>query len=287
MVSVADLGAPARPFLKWAGGKAKLAEQLTRLAPPLRSYDVYIEPFLGGGAFYFHLRNQNGIRCAFLSDRNQALVTTYLAVREHTKALIERLYSLQRWHRENPEASYREARNRFNGLPGDAAPEIVASLFIYLNKTCFNGLYRVNKHGAFNTPIGKFKTQPTICDVDTILAAERALRLANITRADFETTIMRHATRESFVYLDPPYDPVSETSNFIAYAGEFGKTEQIRLRLTLGRLPCRWMLSNSDTPFIRQLYADYHVTEIKASRAINSKAEKRGPVPELVIRNYK
>lgn len=266
-----------KPFLKWAGGKGRLLEQLRPLLPS--SVETYFEPFLGGGAMFFDLQT----RPAMLSDVNPALVRTYKAVQLDVERVISYLESLM----PAPSAeAYAQVRARYNqGFHERAAH---AAHFIWLNRLCFNGLHRVNKRGHFNVPYGRYKN-PRVLDSDGLRACSKALQGTVVREGGFE--IVLEAAREGdFVYLDPPYVPVSETASFTAYAKDgFGPDEQIALLYMCRELDARgvrFMLSNSNSPSIHALYAGLNITEIKAPRSIAAKAGSRSAVGELVIRNY-
>jgi DNA adenine methylase len=266
--------AQARPFLKWAGGKGQLVETYSRYFPA--AYGAYLEPFLGGGAVFFSLRPPRAI----LSDANDELVDTYKVVKHAAEELIRSL----RKH-ENDHDYYYAIR----ALDPAALPSVErASRFIYLNRTCYNGLYRVNRKGRFNVPFGSYKN-PRICDEEGLRAASAALRGAVLKCGDFEE-VSALAKPDDFVYLDPPYDPVSQTASFTSYFREaFTEEEQRRLAETYRRLDrrgCLLMLSNSDTPLVRDLYSGFNLVSLEARRAINCKSDRRGPVPELLILNY-
>ena len=273
------LGLPqARPFLKWAGGKGKLLPELLPRVP--REFGRYFEPFIGGAAVFLALRGRGLANDASLSDANPRLVDTYSAVRDDVEAVIARLGEFV-----NEEAVYYAIRaQRHDEL---SSTDRVARI-IYLNKTCYNGLYRENRDGAFNVPFGRY-ARPRICDATNLRAAARALAGVLIECRDFEEALMG-AVAGDFVYLDPPYDPVSRTASFTAYhAAGFGEEHQRRLAAVFRALAGRGvqlMLSNSDTPLIRELYQGFGFTEVLAARAINSKGERRGKVTELLIRNY-
>ncbi len=276
----------ARPFLKWAGGKTQLLDAYQPLLPRLSSLATYHEPFVGAGAMYFHLRRTGFITGrAVLSDLNEDLVLTWQCVRDEPEALAARLAELIAVH--DSDAFYRE-RERFNspGLP----PLERAALLIYLNKTGFNGLFRVNKSGHFNVPVGRQSTvRPSVPSAAQLQACSAALRGADILAAPFASVLDR-AREGDFVYFDPPYVPVSATSTFTAYACDgFGEREQELLRdvfVQLDRRGCRVMLSNSGSFEVLRLYRDHDITQVSARRSINSKADARGPVTEVVIRNY-
>jgi len=276
----ADGEISARPFLKWAGGKGQLLEQFAPLLPRAGSYARYFEPFLGSSALFFHLAPHR----AFLSDVNREIVDCYRAVKDHAEDVIRELGK----HRYTPEDYYR-VRDR-------ARPRTLASRAartIYLNKTGYNGLYRVNSAGRFNVPIGKYANpgfaSPTLFGV--LRACARALGAAKLGDGDFARTL-RAAGEGDFVYLDPPYAPVSATADFTAYAaGGFGWSDQERLAKActeLWKRGARVMLSNSDAAPVRRLYEDlgFRIDEVRAARSINSRATSRGKVCELVVRNY-
>jgi len=266
-------GAALRPFLKWAGGKAQLVPDLRRHLPA--AFGRYFEPFLGGGALFFAAQP----RRATLADCNADLIEVYRVVQGDVEALIERL---GRWP--HSRADYYAARAQD---PAALTPVERAARFIYLNRTCYNGLYRVNRQGRFNVPFGRY-TNPRICDTDTLRAASHALRRANLRVADFAAST-RQAGAGDLVYCDPPFDPLSKTALFTSYtAGGFGADEQARLARTCADLAargCRVLVSNSDTPLIRDLYRDFCIVELQARRAINRNANGRGPVTELLIFN--
>ncbi len=276
-VSVAK--APA-PILKWAGGKGRLLAQLEPLLPPGVDEMRHVEPFLGGGALFFARAPER----ALVSDANPALVGTYEAVRDRVEDVI---VGLARLAREHDEEAYYRVRDRYNGGGLDAVER--AATFIYLNRTCFNGLHRVNRRGEFNVPAGRY-AKPRIVDKDGLRAASLALARAELFHASFESLLER-ARPGDFVYLDPPYAPVSETASFTSYARDgFGPDEQVRLRdvfRALDRRGCKLMLSNSDVRFIRDLYRGYRIDVVAAPRAINCNAERRGLVSEVVVRNYR
>jgi DNA adenine methylase len=264
-----------RPFLKWAGGKARLITQYNKYFP--QEYQTYYEPFLGGGAVFFYLDPPGSI----LSDINTELIITYRCVKDS----VEELISLLQAHRQQHSQDY---YYHVRASPGGTDLE-KAARFIYLNKTCFNGLYRVNSQGKFNVPLGKYKN-PNICPEEILRAASAALHSAEIKQADF-TDVLNHATSSNdFVYFDPPYYPVSETSYFTAYSHYcFGQTQQVQLKeifVELARRGVKVMLSNSDCDFIRQLYAGFQIYTISASRSINCNPKKRGQISELLVTSY-
>ncbi|MEM9190821.1 MAG: DNA adenine methylase [Myxococcota bacterium] len=274
-----ETSAKVLPFLKWAGGKGRLLSQLTPMLPPGVDRRRHVEPFFGGGALFFSRRPTR----ALVSDVNPALVRTYLAVRDSVDTVIRHLRRLKADHSVE---RYYEVRARYNqGLTSDASH---AATFIYLNKTCFNGLHRVNRKGEFNVPAGRYKN-PKILDGVGLQLASRALQRADVRRASFEA-LLESAKPGDFVYFDPPYAPVSATANFTSYAREgFGPEEQARLRdvfRELDRRGCKLMLSNSDVPAIRDLYDGFVIDEVAAPRAISCNGSGRSRVAEVVVRNY-
>jgi DNA adenine methylase len=268
------------PFLKWVGGKWRLLSQLTPLLPPGAEAMRHVEAFLGGGALFFSRHPQ----CALLSDKNQHLCTTYEVVRYDVEAVIDQLGALSALHNE---ARYYELRHRYNHAI-KLSPVERAALFIYLNKTCFNGLYRVNRRGEFNVPIGRYEA-PRILDEAALRAASRRLQGVDLRCAGFEV-VLEHAREGDFVYLDPPYVPVSRTARFTAYGRDgFTLADQARLRdvfVELDRRGCAVMMSNSAVAEIRALYRGYVVSEVCARRSVGCNIQARQPVQELVVRNY-
>ncbi|MEM7135401.1 MAG: DNA adenine methylase [Myxococcota bacterium] len=268
------------PFVKWAGGKGRLLSQLRPLLPPGAARMRHVEPFVGGGALFFSRRPER----ALLTDINPALIAAYTAIRDDVQSVIHSLGLLARRHSKE---RYYEVRSRYNEARRLSRPTR-AAMFIYLNKTCFNGLHRVNRKGEFNVPVGSYKS-PKILDEARLRAASVALEQANLQCAGFEE-LVESAKPGDFVYFDPPYEPVSTTSSFTSYAsGGFSRNDQTRLRdvyRDLDRRGCKLMLSNSDVPFIRELYADFRIDTVAAPRAINCNARGRGKVSEIVARNY-
>lgn len=271
----------AVPFVKWAGGKRQLMESITPLLP--KRISSYCEPFLGGGAVFFSLQPKKAV----VNDLNQDLMLVYETIRDDVDALISSLQT-----HENTADYYYMMRDMDRDKKAYSALSRVekASRLLYLNKTCFNGLFRVNSSGEFNTPFGHYKN-PNIVNEPVLRAVSQYFSASSITfcSEDFSQTLER-VGKGSFVYLDPPYDPLSGTANFTGYnQGGFGRAEQIRLKEACDRLTKRgvkFMLSNSATDFIRELYQAYDVTVVKAKRAINANARKRGAVEEVLIRNY-
>lgn len=264
-----------KPFLKWVGGKQKLVPQLVPLMRPYTGR--YIEPFMGGAAMFFHLKPERALLC----DANPNLVNTFQEVRWNHEGIITLLRRHQENHTKDPEYYY-EVRSYYNQPVFYPALEKAAA-FIYLNKTCFNGLHRVNKKGHFNVPKGDYKN-PMILDADMIWAASTVLKSVDVRCQGFQSLEVQPG---DFVYIDPPYAPLSTTSNFTGYAGEFGVKQQTELRdkiLEWSAKGATCMLSNSTAPIMYDLYKDFDIQTIDAARAINSKGSGRGKIQELVIR---
>lgn len=265
----------ARPFVKWAGGKTALLPEILRRLPA--KINTYYEPFIGGGAVFFALAAEKRFERAVLNDRNAELMETYGVIRNEIDGLIRAL----------SEHKYDEKRYyKVRALNPWALDEIDrGARLIYLNRTGFNGLYRVNKKGTFNVPFGRY-TNPTICDEPNLRAVKKVLIRQTLMFVDFEQAVMT-AKRGDTVYFDPPYVPVSKTANFTAYdTGGFGPNEHVRLRdvaLKLVKRGVHVLLSNSDTSFVCELYQDFKIEKVHAPRRVNSKGDKRGDVAELLI----
>ncbi len=266
-----------KPFVKWAGGKRQLVNILLENAPV--SFNRYLEPFIGGGALFFNIMPDNGI----ISDINPELINAYKVIAKDPEGLLASL----RLHRNDEEYFYKIRALDISGLS-----EIErASRFIFLNKTCFNGLYRENSKGRFNVPFGRYKN-PNIDDEENLRAISLFLNRSKteIICQDYKTTAAM-AKAGDFVYFDPPYHPVSQTASFTRYAkGDFTASDQEALAdmfRSLSKKGCYLMLSNSNVPFIRELYKDFDVVEIEASRFINCKADRRGKgLYEVLVKNY-
>jgi DNA adenine methylase len=274
-----------RPFVKWAGGKRQLVEELLRSRP--RKYHRFIEPFIGGGALFFALRPAN----AYISDINEELINIYTVVRDNVDALIAELKKHEEKYRGGDPQEYFYAVRNVDRKAGYARLSRVrkAARLIFLNKTCFNGLFRMNSRKEFNTPFG-FYVKPAIVDENNLLACSKALATADIAAAGFDH-VLNIAQKGDFVYFDPPYVPLTSTANFTSYTGEgFDLEMQTRLRDVCDELDAKkvkWMLSNSYTDFVLGLYQEkYHIRRVEASRAINCKADKRGKVAEVIVTNY-
>ncbi len=265
------------PIVKWAGGKTRLLGELTQRMPsPKQWTGRYFEPFAGGLALYFHMRPTSAV----LADMNPELINLYRVVRDQPDALVDDL------QRHTAESTYFYAVRALD--PAAMTPIERASRFVFLNRTCFNGLWRVNRAGQFNVPFGRYDN-PNLCPETRIRAASQALAGASIDHADFESACVT-ARRGDFVYFDPPYDPITQTARFTSYtSGNFGDDDQRRLAdlfRRLARRGVRCMLSNSDTPFMRELYADFAIDTVMAPRAISRDATRRTPVREVVVRSY-
>ncbi len=269
--AVSSLGVRPRPFLKWAGGKTQLLPQILARFPKV--YRRYHEPFVGGGAVFFGLLPARAI----LSDINADLVATYAAIRDDVGAVIAALEE-----HEVSETHYYAVRAQ---QPGELTAVAAAARTIYLNRTCFNGLYRVNRRGEFNVPFGRY-TNPTVCNSENLRAVSAALARVDL-RCEDALAIGKRAQPGDLVYFDPPYDPVSPTASFTSYAkGGFGKEEQTALAEVFRSLAERGVnvvLSNSDTPFVRKLYKGFRLEKVFARRAINSRADRRGVVSEVLV----
>lgn len=269
------------PVLKWVGGKRQLLPSIKPMLP--KKITSYCEPFVGGGAVLFDLQPKK----ALVNDINSDLILVYTIIRDSVEALIELLETYP-----NEESFYYELRNIDRDQSKyDKLSEIErAARVIFLNKTCYNGLYRVNNAGEFNSPFGKYKS-PNIVNAPVLRAVSAYFNSSEITfsTTDFQL-VLEQVRKGTFVYLDPPYDPVSDTSSFTGYSkGGFSREQQIQLRECCDRLNARgvkFMLSNSATDFIKEQYSNYHITIVQAKRAINSIASKRGDVDEVIITNY-
>ena len=292
----------AKPFIKWVGGKGHLIEQLEALLPAdfaERENVTYIEPFVGGGAMLFYmLQTYPNIKSAVINDINPDLTLCYQVVRDNPTELIKSLNVIQSEYynlrtEEDRKFFFLQQRELFNSKSLNKIDN--TTLFFFLNRTCFNGLYRVNKAGKFNVPLGKYIT-PTICDSSTIYADSKLLQKVDIMTGDFEQTFTK-IEGNTFFYFDPPYRPLSNTSSFNDYTKEdFNDDAQIRLKLFCDRLDeygVNFMLSNSDClgkdgtdRFFDDLFIDYSIERVWASRNVNAIASKRGKLTELLVRNY-
>lgn len=280
----------AKPFVKWIGGKRQLLKQFKdlELYPPEYfdlTKNIYYEPFVGGGAVFLDLLPQKAV----LSDMNNELVITYNVIKNNLDELIKKLKIHQNKNNKTYFLKIRaQSLNRLSDIS-------IAARFIYLNRTCFNGLYRVNLSGGFNTPFGKYKN-PLIVDEDNLRKISRVLQDVDIVNQDYKKTV-ENAKKGDFVYFDPPYAPLSPTSSFTSYTKDgFGEQQQIELRDTFYKLHkkgCFVMLSNSNSEFVNKIYGELKkkdkeikITKLGANRMINSKANKRGKIKEILVINY-
>lgn len=269
------------PVLKWVGGKRQLLSVLVPLLP--KRITTYCEPFVGGGAMLFALQPST----AYVNDVNEELIRVYSVIRHDVEHLIETLgeyrnkadfyYEIRNWDRDAVRYAHLSDLQK-------------AARILYLNKTCYNGLFRVNSAGEFNTPFGNYKN-PNIVNAPTLRAVHAYLNTAEIHLSSRDyAQVLSEMPKGAFVYLDPPYDPVTDTASFTGYAkGGFTRDDQIRLREqcdALHKKGVKFMLSNSSTAFIREQYSAYHITTVQAKRAVNSDATKRGEIDEVVVRNY-
>ena len=291
----------AKPFLKWAGGKTQLLEEIRKSLPEnFEQKETFIEPFVGSGAVLFWMiANYPNIKTAVINDVNTDLIVTYKAIKNNVSGVINKLKIWEdEYHQFNADEDarkvyYYDKRTLFNSRSENQVAK--AALFIFLNRTCFNGLYRVNKSNGFNVPIGSYKI-PMICDEENLHSVSDILQRVEILNGDFEETL-QHVEGQTFFYFDPPYKPLSESSSFNSYAkGGFDDPEQIRLRDYCEKLHNEghsWLLSNSDVKgwikdgdFFDSLYADFNISRVLATRRINSIDDGRGKLNELLIRNY-
>ena len=293
----------AKPFLKWAGGKTQLITDIEKVLPKkfMNKKFTFVEPFVGSGAILFWiLNNFPKVEKAVINDINADLTNVYKIIASNPVELISVLKDFQEEYHsidlevDNKREYYTQKRTLFNTRSTDKATQ--AALFIFLNRTCFNGLFRVNKSNGFNVPIGSYK-KPMICDADNIFAVSEALQKVEILTGDYQQTLL-YAEKPALFYFDPPYKPLSKTSSFNTYSKEeFDDKEQIRLRdfcKTLNTLEHNWILSNSDVKgkdmddnFFDDIYDEFNINRVFARRSINANAEKRGQLTELLITNYK
>ena len=290
-----------KPFVKWVGGKGQLIEQLEKYIPVdgEKVLTKYAEPFVGGGALLFNILSKYNFESLYISDINEELINAYNVVKNNVDELVNKLTEMQLafvpMDENGRKYYYYTARDRFNALQITAETAVEkASLFIFLNKTCFNGLYRVNKKGQFNVPMGAYK-KPTICDENNLRNVSEALQNVTIVCGDYSLS-KDFIDKDTFVYLDPPYRPISETAGFTAYNADFfDDNEQIRLARFIDEINlsgAKIMLSNSDPQnvnpedtFFEDLYKAYTINKVDATRAINSKGDSRGKIKELLICN--
>jgi len=306
MTVAMDEKVKAKPFLKWAGGKGQLIDEIDKRLPHEEmqqgKIDTYVEPFVGGGAVFFHIAQKYpSLRHFYLIDINQDLVNCYKAVRDDVESLINELGLLQRTflaldQTQRKEFYYR-IRKEFNTEKADAFRTETAAKLIFLNRTCFNGLYRVNRRGEFNVPFGDYKN-PRICDQENLEAAARVLRRAKVLHGHFGES-RRYINERTFIYFDPPYRPISRTASFTSYSKDvFSEEQQIELAQFCKEVNARgvkFLLSNSDPKnedptddFFERHYSEpsFTIERVRASRAINCKGSRRGHINELIITNY-
>jgi DNA adenine methylase len=284
------------PFVKWAGGKTQILHELEKYIPT--DFNNYFEPFLGGGAFFFHLvssvlsdedRERKG-RKYFLTDANFHLIDSFIEIRYNVDKLIPLLKEYREKYYENPKEYYYFLRKQWNAYIGGNLERV--AMFIVLNKTCFNGLYRVNSEGVFNTPVGKFKNKPKIFNESNLVSINILLNETKPILNDIHfMQALSKVQKDDFIYLDPPHNPLSKSSNFTKYTQHgFDEKSQLTLYEEVNRLNkkgCKVLLSNSNTEFIRDLYKDYNIHEVEVRRSLNSKTDKRKTgLTELIISNY-
>ena len=289
-----------KPFVKWVGGKGQLIDEIEKLfLANGKTATKYAEPMVGGGALFFSMLSKYQFEELYISDINAELINAYVAIKRDVETLIERLKEMQMTFLPLDENSrkfyYYNVRDKFNTVKlNDGTSTEKAALFIFLNKTCFNGLYRVNRKGLFNVPMGAFKN-PTICDAENLRNIHNALQNVAIVCGDY-TLSKSFIDNKTFVYIDPPYRPISETSAFTSYNSDaFDDNEQIRLAKFIDEINAagaKIVLSNSDPKnvnpednFFDDLYKSYRIYRVSATRMINSNAEKRGKISELLICN--
>ena len=275
------------PFVKWAGGKTQLLSQFEPFFPA--SFGRYMEPFVGGGAVFFHLFRQGKLagKQVVLIDSLEELINGYRVIQTRVEELITELRRHEP-HKQDEQYFYRV--RAWDRVPEYAQRDELerTARFLFLNRTCYNGLYRVNQRGQFNVPFGRYDN-PAICPAGKLRAVSQALQGVTLLAGDF-TRCLETAAPGDFVYLDPPYHPLSDTANFTSYtSNDFGAEDQRRLATLfreLDRMGCQVMLSNSSTDLIRDLYDGYEQVEVHATRVISSKSDARGAIPELLVMNY-
>ena len=277
-VVLEQLKSETYPIVKWVGGKRQLMFELIKNMP--KSYNRYFEPFIGGGALFFELQPEQ----AYISDMNEELINLYSVVRDNVYELIKDLSK-----HEVSKEYFLEIRNIDRTEQYTELSDVErASRFIYLNRTCFNGMYRVNSQGQFNVPFGHYKN-PRIIDENNLLNCSELLKKTEIKCADF-SEILTKVKKGDLVYFDPPYVPLNETSSFTSYTKDgFDINMQFKLRDVCDELDnkgVKFMLSNSDTKLVNELYANYEIKKVFASRQINANADGRGKITEVLVRNY-
>ena len=270
------------PFLKWAGGKRQLMPEIREMLPDGVTTHPYYEPFIGGGALFFELLPKRAV----INDYNEELINVYTVIRDNPSELIEDL----KRHKNTAEYFYKIRAIDRQPIFSNLTRIERASRIIYLNKTCYNGLYRVNNAGEFNSPFGRYKS-PNIVNEPVIKAVSKYLNSSQIQISSCDyALILKDIPTDSFVYLDPPYHPISESSSFTGYVqGGWNEEDQLRLRDVCNRLrdnDIKFLLSNSASDFIREIYSDYNIHIVQAKRSVNSNSSRRGQVDEFLIRNY-
>ena len=295
-----------RPFVKWAGGKSKLIPQMEQYYPKElkeNKIDVYVEPFVGGGAILIDILKKYNIKKAYAFDINENLINCYNIIKDKVDSLVLNLKKLEKEYLklddENRKEYYYDIRKKYNSINIENEKEAIekTTYFIFLNKTCFNGLYRENRRGQFNVPIGKYKN-PTICDEENLIELSKLIKNVIFIRGDYRESY-KYIVENTFIYFDPPYRPINKTSSFTSYSKEdFNDENQKELgeyfrKINDNNSNVKLMLSNSnpknnneEDDFFEQIYKGFKIYEIKANRMINSNKEKRGKISELLIINY-
>lgn len=296
-----DTRSVAKPFLKWAGGKTQLLADIDKRLSKLSSFDKYAEPFVGGGAVLFHVLANYPVKQAYISDINADLINTYVIIKTQVEKLIKILLLIEQEFLNKNEVQrkvyYYQKREKFNSLEVSQQTQKIekASLFIFLNHTCFNGLYRVNRKGEFNVPMGAYRN-PLICDADNLRRVSKLLQKVEIICADYKEAI-NFIDKNTMVYFDPPYRPLTQTASFTSYTKEkFDDDAQIELAHYVGKVHSRHakiLLSNSDPQnvnpkdsFFDKLYSEFNIERVLATRMINCKHSARGKIKELLIANF-
>lgn len=291
-----------KPFVKWAGGKKQILPEIKKMYPfENKNINKYCEPFVGGGAVLFDILNNYKLKEIYISDKNKELINLYKAIQNNISDLLKYLKALENSYSslsaEEKKVFYYKQRALFNELKTNNTKEVIqiSALLLFLNKTCFNGLYRINKKGFFNVPIGSYKN-PLICDKKNLLKINKALANVSINHADYKES-MKFIDEQTFVYIDPPYKPLNKTSCFTSYNEfDFGDKEQKELAQFVNyidKLGAIFIVSNSDPKneninddFFENIYKEFHIARIHAKRMINSKSFKRGNITELLISNF-
>lgn len=293
-----------KPFIKWVGGKGQLLSEINKLYPVElgKNINKYAEIFVGGGAVLFDILSKYKLDEVYISDKNLELINTYKSIRDNVDILIKSLKGMEEQYipldNENRKDYYYKKREEYNSLKINSEVNNIekVSLFIFLNKTCFNGLYRVNKKGEFNVPMGAYK-KPKICDEENLKNVSLTLRNVKIVYADYRES-EKFIDEKTFVYIDPPYRPLNTSSSFTSYTeNDFNDKEQIELAEyinVLNKKGAKIVISNSDPKnndiddnFFDKLYKNYNINRVKATRMLNSNASLRGAINELLITNYK